>query len=50
MTTTIGTAGIQQLLTSQLLNQQSTLTQLNEQLGTGDQYSNLTDYTPSDCE
>ncbi len=47
--TSISNLGIQQILTSQLLSQQSTLAQLNEQLGTNKQHSNLTDYSPADA-
>ena len=45
----ISTAGIQQLLTGQLQGEMTNLTQLNQQLASGQKYSNLTDYAPSDA-
>jgi flagellin-like hook-associated protein FlgL len=47
--TSISSLAIQFLTSRNLLNQQSTLAQLNEQLGSGKKYSDLTDYTPSDA-
>ena len=47
MTTTISTSGIQLLLTNNLLAQQKNLSKLNEQLGSGVQNNDLTDYTPA---
>ena len=45
----ISSAGIQQILTSQLQAQQANLAQLDEQLSSNQKYSNLTDYAPSDA-
>ena len=45
----ISTASIQSILTSQLVAEQSNLETLNEQLATSKQYTDLTDYAPSDA-
>jgi flagellar hook-associated protein 3 FlgL len=47
--TSISNVSIQQILTSQLQAEQTNLAQLSEQLATGQEYTNLTDYAPSDA-
>ena len=45
----ISNSSLQQILSSQLSTEQTNLAQLTEQLATGQQQSNLTDYSPSDA-
>ena len=45
----ISTTSLQQMLTSQLQSEQITLTQLTQQLSSGKQHTNLTDYAPGDA-
>jgi flagellin-like hook-associated protein FlgL len=45
----ISSAAIQQILTSQLQSQDASLAQLDEQLASNQKYNNLTDYSPSDA-
>ncbi len=47
--TSISNASIQQILSSQLQAEQANLSQLTEELSSGQQYTNLTHYTPSDA-
>jgi flagellar hook-associated protein 3 FlgL len=47
--TSISTTAIQQMLTSNLVAQQSAAAQLDEQLSSGLQHSNLTDYSPTEA-
>jgi flagellin-like hook-associated protein FlgL len=47
--TSVSNASIQQILTSQLISEKTTLSQLSEQLASKQKYSDLTSYTPSDA-
>jgi flagellar hook-associated protein 3 FlgL len=49
MTFSISTLGVQLLTTNNLQNQQTALQNLNEQLASGQQHDNLTDYAPVDA-
>ena len=47
---TISSLGLQVMMSNALQNEQSTLTTLSEQLASGQQYQNLTDYSPVDAK
>jgi len=49
MSFSISTLGVQLLTTNNLQNEQTNLAQLNSQLATGQQFDNLTGYTPADA-
>jgi flagellar hook-associated protein 3 FlgL len=50
MTSSVSALGLQLFSTASLQAEQTSLAQLNAQVGTGQQYSNLTDYSPLDAE